>query len=110
MTNAITEQSEWTLTYDYGEGQLQWDTDVALWEATAMLEGLFRGLGIAGAAMASYIRKNYEGRVCVRCNSSGLTIYEGMLGHLARIALEELQDEELQEEKRSAGREGPALR
>ena len=110
MTNSITEQSEWTLTYDYGGGQLTWNTDVPLWEATAMLEGLFRGLGIAGADVPIYIRRNYEGRVRVHCNSSGLTIYEGMLGHLAQIALDELGDEELQREKRSAGPEGPALR
>jgi hypothetical protein len=33
-----------------------------------------------------------------------------MLGSLARIALDELGDEELQDEKRSAGPAGPALR
>jgi hypothetical protein len=110
MTNIVEEQSKWTLTFDFGEGQLQWNTDTALWEATAMLEGLFRGLGIAGAAIASYIRKNHEGRVCVRCNSSGLTIYEGMLGHLAQIALDELADEELQNEKRSAPAQGRGTR
>ena len=110
MTNPITEQSEWTLTYDYGEGQLQWDTDHELWSAWAMLEGVFRGMNVASVEIAKYIRRNYENRICVRCNSSGLTIYEGMLGNLAQIALDELGDEELQNEKRSAGPEGPALR
>ena len=109
MTNALTEQSEWTLTYDYGEGQLQWDTNHELWAAWAMLEGVFRGMNVAGTDIPMYIRRNYENRVCVRCNSSGLTIYEGMLGSLAQIALDELQDEELQDKKSSAGREGPAL-
>ena len=110
MTNLITEQSEWTLTFDYEGGQLTWDTDIPLWEATAMLEGLFRGMNVAAQDIPTYIRRNYEGRVCVRCNSSGLTVYEGMLGLLAQIALDELGDEELQREKRSAGPEGPALR
>ncbi len=108
MTN-IVEGQEWTLTFDYEGGQLTWNTNVPLWEATAMLEGLFRGVGVASADIGTYIRRNYEERVCVRCNSNGLTIYEGMLGHLAQIALDELQDEELQREKRSAGPAGPAL-
>ena len=109
MANAITEQSVWTLIYDYGEGQLQWDTNHELWAAWAMLEGVFRGMNVTGKDIPMYVRRNYENRVYVRCNSSGLTIYEGMLGSLAQIALDELKDEELQDKKSSAGREGPAL-
>ena len=110
MTNALTEQSEWTLTYDYGEGQLQWDTNHELWAAWAMLEGVFRGMNVAGTDIPMYVRRNYENRVCVRCNSSGLTIYEGMLGSLARIALEERQDGESQDEKRSTPTQGRGTR
>jgi len=108
MTNLVEEQSEWTLTFDYADGQLTWNTNVPLWEATAMLAGVFRGIGIAGADIPTYIRKHYEQRVTVQCGE--MTYYAGMLGSLARIALDELQDEELQDQKRSAGPEGPALR
>jgi hypothetical protein len=99
MTNLAEEQSQWTLTYNYGSGQLTWNTDIPLWEATAMLEGVFRGIGVAGADIPTYIRRNYEQRVTVQCGE--MTYYEGMLGSLARIALDELQDEELQDAKRS---------
>jgi hypothetical protein len=54
MTNALTEQSEWTLTYDYGEDQLQWDTNHELWAAWAMLEGIFRGMNVAGTDIPIY--------------------------------------------------------
>ena len=53
-----------------------------------MLEGVFRGIGIAGADIPTYIRRNYEQRVTVQCGE--MTYYEGMLGNLARIALDEL--------------------
>ena len=59
-----------------------------------MLEGLFRGLYIAGADIPTYIRRNYEQRVIVQCGE--MTYYEGILGNLARIALDELGDEEQQ--------------
>jgi len=108
MTNIVEERSEWVLTYDYGEGQLTWNSDIPLWEATAMLQGVFRGIGIAGTDIPTYIRRNYEQQVTVQCGE--MTYYKGMLGSLARIALDELGDEELQNEKRSAGPKGPALR
>ena len=108
MTNLVEEQSKWTLTYDYGGGQLTWSTDIPLWEATAMLEGLFRGIGVAGADIPTYIRRNYEQRITVQCGDT--TYYEGMLGNLARIALDELGDEELQNEKRSTPAQGRGTR
>ena len=108
MTNLVEEQSQWTLTYDYGGGQLTWNTDVPLWEATAMLEGVFRGIGVAGADIPTYIHRNYEQRVTVQCGD--ITYYEGMLGSLARIALDELGDEALQNEKRSAPTQGRGTR
>ncbi len=108
MTNLAEERSQWTLTYDYGEGQLSWNSHIPLWEATAMLEGLFCGLGIAGADIPTYIRRNYEQRITVQCGE--ITYYEGILGHLARIALDELGDEELQNEKRSTPAQGRGTR
>ena len=102
MTNIVEEHSEWMLTYDYGEGQLTWNSDLPLWEATAMLEGLFRGMCIAADNIPPYIRNNYERRVTVRYGD--MTYYEGMLGHLAQIALDELQDE--QDEKSSTPAQG----
>ncbi len=108
VTNLVGEQSEWVLTYDYGEGQLCWNSHIPLWEATAMLEGLFRGIGVAGADIPTYIRRNYEQRVTVQCGET--TYYEGMLGNLARIALDELDDETLQNEKRSAPTQGRGTR
>ena len=108
MTNLVEEQSEWVLTYDYGGGQLTWNSDIPLWEATAMLAGVFRGIGIAGADIPTYIRRNYEQRVTVQCGE--MTYYEGMLGNLARIALDELGDEELQNETRSTPAQGRGTR
>ena len=108
MTNIVEERSEWVLTYDHGGGQLTWNSHIPLWEAAAMLEGVCRGIGIAGADIPTYIRHNYEQWVTVQCGD--ITYYEGMLGNLARIALDELGDEELQREKRSAGHAGLALR
>jgi hypothetical protein len=108
MTNLVEEQSEWVLTFDYEEGQLHWNSHIPLWEATAMLEGLFRGIGVVGADIPTYIRRNYEQRVTVQCGDT--TYFEGMLGNLARIALDELRDEELQNEKRSAPAQGRGTR
>jgi len=108
MTNAITEQSEWVLIYDHAEGQLTWNSDIPLWEATAMLKGVFCAIGIAGADIPTYIRRNYEQRVTVQCGE--MTYYAGMLGSLARIALDELQDEELQDQNRSTPAQGRGTR
>jgi hypothetical protein len=38
MTDPVKEQSQWTLTYGYGDGKLTWNTNFSLWGPIPMLE------------------------------------------------------------------------
>ena len=66
----------------------------------------FQGIGIASEQIPAYIKANYERPVTVLWN--GVPFYEGSIGRLALIVLDELAD--AQQEKGSAGLESPALR
>lgn len=102
-TMVLDQSTEWTLTYD---DSLEWHTDVPLFDATTMLEGLFQGVGLSPQEVPAFVKANYERPVTVLWN--GTSYYEGTVGKLAWIVLDEMRD--AQQEKRSAEPVGPALR
>ena len=94
MENAQTLicNDEWVLQYRYGDDCFIWVADVPLWEAITMLVGIFHILGLSPADAPGFVKANYEARVSVWRNEDAY--YEGMLGNLASIALQELADKQ----------------
>ena len=84
---------EWVLKFHYGDDQLLWVADVPLWDAATMLMGIFHNLGLTPNDVAAFVKDNYETRVSVWWKET--TYYEGMLGNLAEIALQELADQQV---------------
>ena len=105
-SESVTESSEWVLKFQHGDDQILWVADVPLWEATTMLVGIFHILGLTPDDVSAFVKANYESRVSVWWKET--TYYEGTLGDLAGIALQELADS--QQEKASTPAQGRGSR
>ena len=86
------EDFEWVLKFRCGDDQVIWVSDVPLWEAITMVMGIIHILGLSPAEVPTFVKAHYEMYVAVWWQET--TYYEGTLGDLARIALQELTDEQ----------------